>query len=224
MGDERCQFSPLIETDPEYVREHWEDEFKRGDALLTDKQRKFLLGLVEYDGENSRQQRYQMRNRIRGRLINGIRDLSLLDRLDGSSREKIHKESELYLRSGVTDLLRFLYTSTKDRNLIEQIVETAIYIAEDNNPELGESTATPSSVSVEINAEYPPDIDAVYDRYQEQGLLFLQPEEVGLLIEHFRLDPDDLAQHYKEMADSFDDESLTEKYPHSEEVLEENEE
>lgn len=76
----------LRELQVDYVKEHWEEEFQRPEALLTDKQRRFIFDLVEYSGENPRQQRYQMRERIRRRFIDGLKDVSLLSELDENSK------------------------------------------------------------------------------------------------------------------------------------------
>lgn len=182
----------------EYAKEHWEEEFERPDALLTDKQRRFILGLVEYSGKNPRQQRYQMRERIRRRFVDGLQDLSLLSELDENSKEKIADElgdSGLHLAGA--DFLEYVYATTGQRELLKQIIRTAVYNAEFQDAELGDADVKPGSVSVEISVEYPPNYEDLHKRYQERGLSSLQPEEIGHLVADHRLDPEDLQQYYE---------------------------
>ncbi len=190
----------------EYVKEHWEEEFQRPEALLTDKQRRFIFELVEYSGENPRQQRYQMRERIRRRFIDGLKDVSLLSELDENSKEKIVNgldDSGLHLIAA--DFLEYIYTTTGQRELLKRIIQTAVYNAEYRDPELGNANIRPGDVSVEISVEYPPNYEDLHRRYKERGLSALQPEEIGHLVADHRLDPDDLQRYYDGKEDLSED-------------------
>lgn len=180
-----------------YVRSHWDEEFKRPESILTDRQRRFLCGFVEYTGDRARKDRYDMRDRIRNRYINGLRDLEYLASLDQGSRDKIIQglgRGQLHILTA--RLLQLIYEETEDRNFVEEIVSTAIFLAENNDPSLGGSTVPPTDVEVEIVSEYPPDYDAIYIRYREEGVASLQAQEIAHLIQDRRLDPEDLMDYY----------------------------
>lgn len=188
----------------QYLQNNWEDEFKRPTSILTDKQRRFIHGLVEYTGDNTRQQRYQMRTRIRRRFVDGLHDLSLLNRLDENSKQEVLDEVGVTgVHLATSDLLEFVYTQTEQMELLKKIVSTAVYNAESANPGLGEAGAKPREVTVDIEVEYSPDYMELERRYRKRGLSSLRPEEIGHLVADHRLDPEDLQRFY----DSADDES-----------------
>lgn len=173
-------------------------ESDRPGALLTPKQRRFLWGLEEYSGDGEAQKRYQMRERIRTRFVNGLHDLGHLHRLDPGSREKILDslgEPQLLLRA--SELLEFIYVMTGRQDTVNQIHETAVYSALSNHPDLRESSVPPGSVEVTTNVRYPPDIGEIAERADQKGLDALQPEEIGYLVQDMRLEPEELAKLYE---------------------------
>jgi hypothetical protein len=183
----------------EFLKENWEEHFSRPDSLLTDKQRRFILGLTEYSGENARQQRYQMRERIRRRYENGLMDLSLLALLDQNSKEAISdRVGREGFVSAAADLLEFIYITTGDREILSDAVSRAIFESETENRTLGVSNAKPQDVSVEISVEYEPDYESIYTKYETEGMDSLTPREVGFLIKDSRLDPSDIQDYYDE--------------------------
>lgn len=181
----------------EFARDHWEEYFRRSEALLTDKQRRFILGLVEYSGENPRQQRYQIRQRIRRRFTDGLTDISLLDELDENSKDDISDRLGTDgLVAVAANLLTFIYSVTGQRELLKQAVRKAVYDAESSEPSLGEAEAEPRNVTVEIDVEYEPDYEGLQHKYQEGGIASLKPHEVGHLVLDRRLNPEDLEDYY----------------------------
>lgn len=199
----------LRELTKQYLKNNWEDEYKRPTSILTDKQRRFIHGLVEYTGDNTRQRRYQIRKRIRRRFIDGLQDLSLLNRLDENSKQEIVDEMGtmgIYLVT--SDFLEFVYSQTEQRELLKKIVSTAVYNAESANPGLGEAGAKPREVTVNIDVEYSPDYMELERRYRKRGLSSLRPEEIGHLVADHRLDPEDLQRFYDNADDNSGDTDL----------------
>lgn len=200
------ELADLSMTD--FMRENWEEFFSRPDSLLTDKQRRFLLGISEYSGENARQQRYQMRERIRRRYENGIIDLSLLSFLDQNSKEAVYDRiGREGLVSAAADFLEFVYSQTGDREVLSDAVSRAIFNSEREHTALGRSKAKPKDVSVEISVEYEPDYDAIFKKYEKGGMDYLTPREIGHLIKDRRLDPTEIQDYYDSL-DSATEESL----------------
>jgi len=93
---------------------------KRKEAMLTDTQRDFLRGEKRYEGENAKQQRYQMRERISRRVRDTLLDFALLyETVDEHERDRIFnvgggvtdREATRDFHSTLVDTLAFIYLS-----------------------------------------------------------------------------------------------------------------
>ncbi|WP_227357684.1 hypothetical protein [Haladaptatus salinisoli] len=84
--------------------------------MLTKKQREFIRGEYEYEGEYASQKRYQQRKAIRERVRNSLYDFTeLFEHLDENEREKIFSPPEDErepLNQALINLVAFLYKET----------------------------------------------------------------------------------------------------------------
>jgi hypothetical protein len=168
----------------------------RDRGFLTSSDREFLRGDWSTDSEYEQQVRSNNKSRIRGRIVNALRDLPILLSLDVDQRAKVYETvGRADMRTGLGALVAFTYlASEKDRDLIEDAVADGIYTAEHDtspaDPEKGEV----QDVGVSLDVEYAPNADDIYQRFQEKGPSSLSAGEIGILVQESKLSTDELTE------------------------------
>lgn len=152
--------------------------------------REYLLGMKDFSWKQSAA---NARSRIRKRIINGMRDLLLFERIEERDREMIFDDLSAGEESVVTEeFLEFVYRGVGyDTDAIEQMVSRAIYNAQ-IDVEGTDHTGPVSEVVVDIEIERPPSIDEVVERYEEHGWGRLTDAELGLLVRTGNIDLEDV--------------------------------
>lgn len=114
----------------------------RGRGILTETDRKYLLGEVEYE---DRQQQRNRRRYIRDRVRNGIIDFTLLDNLEERDRKQIFSDldsnetistktgvGKTKIFAGMCAAIQLFYTASSESDVpFEPIIENGIREAEE---------------------------------------------------------------------------------------------
>lgn len=171
------------ETDPENLY----PERPRG--IFSTADREYLRGEKDFGWEQSES---NARSRIRERVAAAFRDFRLLETLEERDREMVFDElSPREVTATTADVLEFVYRGTgHDSSALEQMVARAVY-----NSEMGVSWSEHSgdvqNVQASIEIERAPNVEEVYERYQQEGWAQLTNAELGLLLRRGKLDEDD---------------------------------
>lgn len=169
------------------------DEFERPRGIFTEVDRRYLSGFKEYEYKQSETNR---RRGIRERLLNAFHDFRLLSWVSDRERSKVFDEIDAgRLHDDLVFLLSFVYRGIgRDREAIEQVVQSAIFRVEaENDPRKGYHGGI-ADVSVDIDVEYGYDAEEIYERLQGGQTEQLTPAEIGVLVRAGMLDEDTLAQ------------------------------
>lgn len=177
-----------------------EDGNERPRGLLSHDDRLFVVGQKEFEWSQSES---NARRRVIDRVVNGFVDFSLLRYLSQSEAEDVLEElGEDDLHRRVADLITFIYqASDRDVDSLSSIIESGVLHGE--NTELGRGpfnasggphSGGASSVDVSIQVERNPDVERIYEQYQEEGGDALTPKEIGVLVREGRLEADDLEE------------------------------
>lgn len=175
------------------------DGEERPRGLLSHDDRLFVAGLKEFEWSQSES---NARRRVIDRIVNGFVDFSLLRWLDQSEGEDVLEElGEDDLHRLVANLLTFVYqASGKDADALSSMVEAGVLHGENSQLGKGPSKANAvhphsggaSSVDVTIQIERNPDVERIYQQFQENGGDSLTPKEIGVLVREGRLEAGDL--------------------------------
>lgn len=164
---------------------------ERDRGVLSHTDREYLYGLREYSHEQSELNRRQA---IRSRTINAIRDFHILWLLlDEREWEKIFDafDSE-ELNEDFASIIAFMYLGLdQETPRMEEIIERGVFYGA-NYDTSGRWSGAANSVEADIDIEYDPDVDALYERFQEGEGDQLTPGEIGALVRAGKLEPDDL--------------------------------
>lgn len=178
------------------LRGEWTDHYQRPRGILTDTDRQFLWGLIEYDSAPTRSER---RSTIRERFVNGIRDLSYLTHLEDKQRETLFSELEEETEPGgirglTATFLEFLYTEFDgDTEFLEETVAHGVSNAEGRLAE--DSTHYGGTqVDVEIDVSRGHNVDRLEEQLRSGQHHTLTPAEIGVLVREGRVEPDDLEE------------------------------
>jgi hypothetical protein len=170
----------------ELSEEEWKKRYGRPNALLSETDRRFLLGLKEYENKRSISER---RGIIRERYMHGILDLlllnSLTDRQYGMLLDDLDKSFPSgELESATSRFIELLYCYTEgNTGWIEERIKTGITAGyrRTHNHEFPHDIP---DVEVEIHVAPPHDLDEIEERFRTAGPNALTPAEKWLMIEH----------------------------------------
>jgi len=191
-----------------------EDFQERPRGMLSHDDRLFVAGMKEFEWAQSES---NARRRVIERVANGFQDFGLLRWLNGAeARSLVQEFGESELHRTVAHLITFVYQATDgDADAIESMVETGVLHGE--NTELGKGpqsartvhphTGGASNVDATIQIERNPEVERIYEQYQEESGESLTPTEIGILVREGRLDADDLQELHWYNAASDENES-----------------
>lgn len=178
------------------LKEQRQEILNRKRGFLTRSDREFLLGLKQYESDQS----LINKNRdIRNRVESGFLDLQLLRNISDDEQDKIISEIDKgHLHESIAELVAFVYSGIgHNTNAIEQMVRSGLFKAERGSTKgYGESV-----VDVEVNIDVEPDFDVelIHQRFKRGYADDLTPEEIGVLVREGRLDPEDYEElHWNE--------------------------
>lgn len=206
MSDDKNQ-QRAQEWAKQQVAENWENRYERPRGFLTDTDRRFLWGLKEYAHEQTVSDR---RNKVQRRFAQGILDFEYVPRLRDRDRErvfdKVAETEQSSLETAVSNLIELLYLGLdKDVAALEEMVERGIESAENETGEYGAYTGDAKQVDADIDIEYAPDAEAIYEKLQNGLGQDLTNEEIGVLVRSNLLDDDEeLAKLTGEHPEVFD--------------------
>lgn len=168
-----------------------EEVVDRDRGLFTTSDREFLLGVKEYEYEQSA---INKRRDIRDRLYSGLLDLQLLANVDPSERDKLFDSlDQAELHESISVLIAFVYSGLGGNiEAIEQMIRSGIYKAERGSIEGFGGGARDVEVNIDVTREY--DVEEIYARFERNSGDNLTPAEIGVLVREGRLDPDDYEQ------------------------------
>lgn len=173
------------------VDELYEQAVDRERGLFTKSDREFLLGLKEYDYEQSS---INKRRDIRNRLNEGISDLQFLKNISPSERAKFFKSIDKgVLHESAATFIAFLYSGLNGNvEVIEQIVESGLFKAERGGVKGYEGGARDVDVTIDLVLEY--DANEIYRRFKNSGGDDLTPAEIGVIVREGHLSAEEYEQ------------------------------
>lgn len=136
------------------------------------------------------------RQAIRERTIEGIRDFNLLWLLlEQAEWEKVMGAFDTEeLNTAFSSILAFMYIGIdQDTGRMREILERGLYLGA-NYDMSGRWSGRANTVDVDIDIEYEPNVDQLYERIQEGEGGQLTPSEIGALVKTGKLDPADLEE------------------------------
>jgi hypothetical protein len=160
-------------------------------GVLSTTDREYLTGQQEYEHQQTESNRKQ---EIRKRVTNSFHDFPILTAyLDKDQRERVFEElNETKLENDLSSFVSFIYKGLNgDIERLQEIIRRGLFdgISIDED---GALAADIKSISVNIDVEYEPDVDEVYQRFREGGDAQLMPEEIGLLVRKGKITAEDL--------------------------------
>jgi hypothetical protein len=136
------------------------------------------------------------RQAIRERTIEGIRDFNLLWLLlEQTEWEKVMEAFDTEeLNTAFSSILAFMYIGIdQDTGRMRQILERGLYLGA-NYDTSGRWSGRANTVDVDIDIEYEPNVDQLYEKIEEGEGGQLTPSEIGALVKAGKLDPSDLEE------------------------------
>jgi len=158
-------------------------------GILSPTDREYLCGLKEYAQPQTDANR---RQEIRERVKNGLKDFALLWLLlERSEREKIFEDlGEEETDELIESMISFAYLGfDRDKARMEERIQHGLLGAE-NVDKPFRSAGRATDVDVSIDIEYNPDIEKLYERFENEREL--TDAEVGLLVRSGRLEGGDI--------------------------------
>lgn len=162
---------------------------ERPRGILSKTDRDYLCGLKDYAQPQTDANR---RQDIRERVKNGLKDFALLWMfLERKERDKIFEAlGEEGTDEVIESMIGFAYLSLdQDTTRFEECIERGVLGAA-NADKMFRSAGRATDVDASIDIEYTPDLDKLYQRFQEGGQL--SDADVGLLVRAGKLDLTDL--------------------------------
>jgi hypothetical protein len=175
--------------------EYWKENYKRQRGFLTDTDRRYLWGAIEY---SQRQTDSRRRKDIRDRMTHGLRDLSYLMFLGERDNEKLFDAiDEAELRSSLSTLIRWLYRHLDgDLEWFEQTIAQAISNAEndlrDDDITYYAGGEVSGGIDVDIEVRKGFNVDRIERQLRSGEGHTLTPTEIGVLVREGRLKEGDL--------------------------------
>lgn len=198
---DRGLFTGVEEADGNLSTESVLDPVDRPRGILSPTDREYLCGLKDYSHDQTVLNRRQA---IRERTIEGIRDFNLLWLLlEQTEWEKVMEAFDTgELNTAFSSMLAFMFIGIdQDTGRMRQIIERGLYLGA-NYDTSGRWSGEANSVDVDIDIEYEPNIDQLYERVQEGDGSQLTPGEIGALVKAGKLDSGDL-EELEETTDEF---------------------
>jgi hypothetical protein len=181
------------------LEDNWEEVYERDRGILTDIDRQFLMGVREYDSKVTRSER---RRTIRDRVVQSLRDLHYLNKVEERQREKVFETLEDSPqadepRVALAALIRFLYPAVDgDIEWFEETISHGFNLAvgderdDDTTYYTGEVAAAGVDVDISVREGY--NVDHIERVFRSNGSM-LTATEIGILAREGRLSEDDLA-------------------------------
>jgi hypothetical protein len=169
------------------------DPVDRPRGILSPTDREYLCGLKDYSHDQTVLNRRQA---IRERTIEGIRDFNLLWLLlEQTEWEKVMEAFDTEeLNTAFSSILAFMYIGIdQDTGRMRQILERGLYLGA-NYDTSGRWSGRANTVDVDIDIEYEPNVDQLYEKIEEGEGGQLTPSEIGALVKAGKLDPSDLEE------------------------------
>jgi hypothetical protein len=174
----------ISKTDAKQLSEdEWTEHYGRPHALLRETDRRFLLGLKEYENDRSKSER---RGIIRERLLHGILDLALIDTMTDRQRGKLLDELHDDVASGEVEnaastFLSLLYEfADGNTNWLDERVKTGIQTGY-MRVHADEDLHGYPQVNAETTVKEPWNIDEIEERFRSSGPNALSAEEKWIL-------------------------------------------
>lgn len=167
---------------------------KRPRGILSHTDREYLCGLKDYEHKQTEANR---RQDIRERIRYGLEDFRLLwwllnDNDRGIVFEKLDEAGSL--DDSLSAAIAFLFLGIdRDIPYLEAIIEDGIY-AGANYDKSGQWAGDVEAVNVSIDIDRNPDVEAIYEQFQEGNADQLTPTEVGVLVRAGKIEPDELEE------------------------------
>jgi len=178
--------------------EMWKDSDIEGQqrprGILSKTDREYLFGLKDYENEQSEANR---RQDIRDRIKNSLKDFKIIwALLDGHDRDQIFNSlDDETVDDSIEAMVSFIYLGLDgDIPRIERAIKRGILAGENASSE-GET----KQIDVSINIDSYPDVEAAKEKLQNNPLVELTVEEIGILAKANELDP----SHIEKMNDSY---------------------
>lgn len=160
-------------------------------GILSQADREYLCGQKEYAHAQSEANR---RQDIRERVINGLQDFFLLFLfLEPADRQQLAEEmGKKELDQSLEAMMAFAYL-TVDQNLprLERLIEHGVLLGA-NSESSDDSTGEATDVDADIDVNYNPDVDALYEKVTKGNTNQLTPAEIGVLVRAGKLESEDL--------------------------------
>lgn len=192
-----ADFPPTIKNVDEYpvINREGDPESsieERPRGILSHTDREYLLGLRDYKHAQSEANRKQD---IRERVVNGFQDFAfLVSLLSDEERDKIFNEEmdDEGLQRCLELMIAFVYRGLdQDKDRLENIIENGVFIGA--NFDKGDRWAgAATNVDTLIDIDYNPDVEKLYQRFQQGAGEELTPAEIGVLVRSGKLEPADL--------------------------------
>lgn len=158
-------------------------------GILSPTDREYLCGRKEYAQPQTDANR---RQEIRERVKNGLKDFTLLWLLlERKEREKIFDDlGEEGTDEVIEAMVSFAHLGLdRDKAHLEELIQRGVLGAE-NVDKLFRSAGRATDANVSINVEYDPDIEKLYEQFEEGKEL--TDAEVGILVRSGRLESSDI--------------------------------
>jgi hypothetical protein len=187
-GENNIKIFP--ESKVQKVAEEWDEKHARGRGIFTEKDRKYLWRIKQYDDSPSSLSK--RRKAIEKRTTDGIRDLYYLPMIEDYKQDHIvenlenpHPEIGTF-RDAIAGLIHFAYRNMDyDERWLEQTIQAGIIEA------LGFSDRVGGDATVEIDVNDGYDLDKLESMLDENPEA-LTPAEIGYLAKDGRLDPEEI--------------------------------
>lgn len=169
------------------------ENIDRPRGIFTKVDREFIIGDKSYEYKQSESNR---RQKIRERVTNGIVDFQLLNWISDREQEKLFDDIPTdQLHDYLVSLIAFVYRGIgQNCEMIEEVVQKAIFQVETENEPRSEYRGGIADVSVSIEIEQGYDVNKIYERFQQDQSSQLTPAEVGVLVRAGILDENEIEQ------------------------------
>ncbi|QZP38253.1 hypothetical protein [Halobaculum magnesiiphilum] len=160
-------------------------------GILSPTDREYLCGHKEYAQPQTDANRRQA---IRERIVNGLKDFALLSvLLEPGERDKVFAElGQEETDEALASMVAFAYLGVEgDRHRLETCLEHGI-LQGATVGQFSESGGRATDADVSISVEYDPNIEALYQRFEDDGEL--TDAEIGALVRAGRIGGDDLEE------------------------------
>jgi len=188
-GDELFTGVEDIDDDRELAPILTPEDRPRG--ILSPTDREYLCGHKEYAQPQTDANRRQA---IRERVVNGLEDFALLSvLLEPGEREKVFAElGQEETDEALASMVAFAYLGVEgERHRFETCLEHGI-LQGATVRQFSHTVGRATDADVSISVEYDPNIEALYQRFEDNGEL--TDAEIGALVRAGRIGEDDIEE------------------------------